>query len=213
MLREITSALGCLLIAGTAGAEILASALPPVQPGDLLFKGASTGTGTQIAAIWSQGDKRWGHVGIAVANPDGSLSVIHADTGAPRQTGKVVRVGLDAYLSDVSELGLYQIDLTGPARAAYLAYAEAAVGRPFDRAFSLETDTSLYCTELVWRAMSEALGEDALPTKSTRLGAVYISVSDLAEHSLLHEAAIVRAGVAEGGEKGGDRQTTRAETR
>lgn len=213
MLRQIAPALACLLVASAAGAEILPSALPPVQPGDLLFKGAGTGTGTQIAAIWSQGDKRWGHVGIAVANPDGSLSVIHADTGAPRQTGKVVRVSLAAYLSDVSELGLYQIDLTGPARAAYLAYAEAAVGRPFDRAFSLETDTRLYCTELVWRAMSEALGEDALPAKSTRLGAVYISVSDLAEHPLLTETAMIRAVAAEEGGKGGDRQTTRAETR
>jgi len=196
-----------------ACAELLPSALPPVQPGDLLFKGAATGTGTQIAAIWSQGDKRWGHVGIAVANPDGSLSVIHADTGAPRQAGKVVRAPLTAYLSDVSELGLYQIDLTGPARAAYLAYAEAAVGRPFDRAFSLDSDASLYCTELVWRAMSEALGEDALPAKSTRLGAVYISVSDLAEHPLLTEAAIVRAVSAENEGKGGDRQTTRTEAR
>ena len=176
-----------------ACAEILPSDLPPVEAGDILFKGAGTGAGTQIAAIWSHGDKRWGHVGIAVADPDGSLSVIHADTGAPRQAGKVVRVSLADYLSDVSELGIYRIGLTGEARAAYLAYAEAAVGRPFDRAFSLDTDTSLYCTELIWRAMSEALGEDALPVKSERLGTVYISVSDVAGHPLLTEAAVVRA--------------------
>ncbi len=193
MLRQIIPALACLLIAATASAEILPSALPPVEAGDLLFKGAGTGTGTQIAAIWSHGDKRWGHVGIAVANQDGSLSVIHADTGAPRQTGKVVRVSLADYLSDVSDLGVYHIDLTGPARTAYLAYAETVVGRPFDRAFSLESDTSLYCTELVWRAMSAALGEDPLPAKSQRLGTDYISVSDLSGHPLLREAAVVRA--------------------
>lgn len=193
MLREVISALCCLLIAAAACAEILPSDLPPVEAGDLLFKSAGTGAGTQIAAIWSQGDKRWGHVGIAVSDPDGSLSVIHADTGAPRQAGKVVRVSLADYLSDVSELGIYGIELTGPARATYLAYAEGAVGRPFDRAFSLDTDTSLYCTELIWRAMSEALGEDALPVKSERLGTVYISVSDVAGHPLLTEAAVVRA--------------------
>ena len=193
MLRQVSAALGCLLIAGAVCAEIPPSALPPVDAGDILFKGAATGTGTQIAAIWSQGDKRWGHVGIAVANPDGNLSVIHADTGAPRQAGEVVRISLADYLSDVGELGIYRIGLTGEARAAYLAYAEAAVGRPFDRAFSLDTDTSLYCTELIWRAMSEALGEDALPVKSERLGTVYISVSDVAGHPLLKEAAVVRA--------------------
>ncbi len=197
MLRQIAIALACLLATGPAGSEIRPSALPPIEAGDLLFKGADTGTGTQIAAIWSQGDKRWGHVGIAVANPDGSFSVIHADTGAPRQTGKVVRVSLRDYLSDVHALGLYRINLEGAARAAYLGYAESTVGRPFDRAFSLESDASLYCSELVWRAMSEALGTDALPIKSARMGVDYVSVSDLSGHPLIYEAAVIHEDAAQ----------------
>lgn len=170
---------------------MLPSALPPVEAGDLLFKGADTGAGTQLAAIWSQGDKRWGHVGIAVENADGSLSVIHADSGARGETGAVVRVSLAGYLADVRDLGLYRIDLSGGARAAYLAYAESVVGRPFDRSFSLESDNSLYCSELVWRAMSEGLGADALPTKSQRMGRIYVSVSDLSGHRLVQETAQV----------------------
>ena len=217
MHRQVIAALACLLGAGFACGQIPPSALPPVEAGDLLFKGADTGAGTQLAAIWSLGDKRWGHVGIAVENADGSLSVIHADTGARRQTGAVVRVSLSDYLSDVSDLGIYKVDLEGPARAGYLAYAESAVGRPFDRSFSLASGNSLYCSELVWRAMSEGLGEDALPAKSERMGRVYVSVSDLAEHPLAREAAVITAAGAVKGtelrEMGGDRQTTRTEAR
>lgn len=191
MYRQVICALAGLLIAGRATPQMLPSALPPVEAGDLLFKGADTGAGTQLAAIWSQGDKRWGHVGIAVENADGSLSVIHADSGARGETGAVVRVSLAGYLADVRDLGLYRIDLSGGARAAYLAYAESVVGRPFDRSFSLESDNSLYCSELVWRAMSEGLGADALPTKSQRMGRIYVSVSDLSGHRLVQETAQV----------------------
>lgn len=219
MFRQVITAGALALGAGLAGAEILPSALPALEPGDLLFKGADTGAGTQLAAVWSLGDKRWGHVGIAVAGPGGSVRVIHADTGAPREAGYVLNVALEDYLSDVSELGIYKVDLSGAGRAAYLAYAESAVGRPFDKAFSLETDQSLYCSELVWRALSEGLGRDAIPDKSERMGRVYVSVSDLADHTLVRERATVSAagkpdrGGKIGREMGGDRQTTRAETR
>lgn len=217
MRRQVTAALACLLGAGIAGAQMPPEALPPVEAGDLLFKGANTGAGTQLAAIWSLGDKRWGHVGIAVENADGTLSVIHADTGARREAGAVVRVSLADYLADVTDLGVYRMDLEGAQQAAYLAYAESVVGRPFDRSFSLASDNSLYCSELVWRAMSEGLGEDAVPAKSERMGRVYVSVSDLAAHPLTQEAAVITAAGAVKGtelrEMGGDKQTTRTEAR
>lgn len=180
-------------MAGPASAELPAEALPSLTPGDLLFKGADTGVGTQLAVAWSLGDKRWGHVGIVVADADGELSVIHADTGARREIGHVRRVSLAEYLSDVSELGIYTLHLEGQARETYLAYAESAVGRPFDKAFSIESENSLYCSELVWRAMSAGLGEDAIPQKSVRLGRIYISVSDLADHPLAQERAVIKA--------------------
>ncbi|MBY9068411.1 hypothetical protein K1X12_16030 [Hyphomonas sp. WL0036] len=204
MFRQVSAALilapclffGLLVGAREAGAEILPAALPALAPGDLLFKGADTGAGTQLAVAWSLGDKRWGHVGIVVGNPDGSLAVIHADTGARREIGHVRRVSLAEYLSDVSGLGVYGIDLEGKARADYLAYAESAVGRPFDKAFSIESENSLYCSELVWRAMSAGLGEDAIPEKSERLGRIYVSVSDLADHPRVHERAVIKAAAA-----------------
>lgn len=190
MLREIAAAgFACLLATGAA-AQVRPDALSGLGEGDLLFKGAETATGTRIAAGWSQGDKRWGHIGIVVAGEAGGFSVIHADTGMDGAVGEVRRVPLATYLSDVYTLGVYDVSLTGDQRAAYLAEAERSVGLPFDRGFSLASDNAVYCSELVWRALSAGAGEDIQEDKSQRLGRVYVSVSDISENPLVHEAAV-----------------------
>ena len=196
MLYQITAGLVLALLAGAAQAEILPREAGPLVPGELLFKGADTGAGTQLAADWSAGDKRWGHIGIVVAGPGGTLDVIHADTGAPGEGGAVREVSLAKFLSDVSDLGIYDVDLTGQARAAYLAYARGEVGKPFDHVFSLKSEDSLYCSELVWRALSAGLGQDAVPEKSHRLGRIYVSVSDISDNVHAHELRTIHAGGA-----------------
>ncbi|MFN4225034.1 MAG: YiiX/YebB-like N1pC/P60 family cysteine hydrolase [Hyphomonas sp.] len=192
MLRKVIPAAALALLAAPAAlAQLAPEALPALKSGDLLFKGAGTGAGTRLAASWSLGDKRWGHVGIVT---DGGRSVIHADTGKPGEVGAVRKVALADFLADVETLGLYDIDLTGEAREKYLGFAESAVGLPFDHGFSIRSENSLYCSELVWRAMSAGLGRDAIPEKSERLGRTYVSLSDLSEHPLLHEAATLTEG-------------------
>lgn len=188
MLRQVSFAAALALTTATAQAQLAPASLPALEAGDLLFKGAETGAGTRLAAGWSLGDKRWGHVGIIA---DGGQSVIHADTGEPGEVGAVRKVALADFLADVETLGIYNIDLTGEARAKYLAFAESAVGLPFDHGFSIRSENSLYCSELVWRAMSAGLGRDAIPKKSERLGRTYVSVSDLSDHPLLSESATV----------------------
>lgn len=210
MLRKIAAAgLALVLAAASASAQLTPDDLPALTPGDLLFKGAGSGNGARIAASWSLGDKRWGHVGIVAA--DGA-SVIHADTGETALSGdpgEVRRVPLGVYIADVTVLGHYTVSLTGSQRDAYLSHAEDAVGLPFDRGFSLRSENALYCSELVWRALSAGAGEDVQPQKSERFGRVYVSISDLSENALMREAAVITAV----GDQGGDRQTTRAEAR
>ena len=197
MLQQVIAAAAALVLAAAAaGAEILPGEAGPLAPGDLLFKGAGTGNGTRMAADWSTGDKRWGHIGIVVPGPDGTLEVVHADTGAPGEPGEVRRVSLATFLSDVKELGVYDVDLGADGRAAYLAYAEGAVGLPFDHGFSLATEDSLYCSELIWRALWAGLGEDPVPEKSKRLGRIYVAVSDISQNAHTHELRTVTAAEA-----------------
>uniref|UniRef100_UPI001F460F08 YiiX/YebB-like N1pC/P60 family cysteine hydrolase n=1 Tax=Henriciella aquimarina TaxID=545261 RepID=UPI001F460F08 len=143
------------------------------------------------------GDKRWGHVGIVVAVAP--AIVVHADTGtgapahpapAPGETvGEVRAVPLADFLGDVDHAGVFRLSLSPEARTRMIAWADeaAATHTPFDRGYSLESANNLYCTELVWRALSQGLGHDALPEKSHRLGRTYVALSDLSLHPLAQE--------------------------
>lgn len=221
MFREVALGLTVLLAAPqAAAAPALEEALAPLlEPGDLVFKGADSGPATQLAASWSDGDRRWGHVGIVLspAKPgecpaeeqstgavqkqcNSDTIVVHADTGpGPGEEalppgaviGAVRAVSLDQFLGEADHAGLFRLQIGPEARAAMLDWAaEAArVHTPFDRGYSLASENSLYCTELVWRALSAGLGEDAVPQKSRRLGRVYVALSDLSQHPLAAEIA------------------------
>ena len=180
----------------------LAEALEPqVREGDLVFKGASTAVWTELAARWSTGDKRWGHVGIVTRVPEGCcdpIMIVHADTGTgdPARTagpgeeiGEVRAVPLQQFLSDVDQVGLFRLDMSDDQKAALIAFADEAAANhtPFDRGYSLDSPNNLYCTELVWRAMSAGLGHDAIPEKSRSMGRVYVALSDLSQHPLARE--------------------------
>ncbi|MGB3624875.1 MAG: YiiX/YebB-like N1pC/P60 family cysteine hydrolase [Henriciella sp.] len=176
-----------------------------IRPGDLVFKGASTAVWTELAARWSRGDKRWGHVGIVTEVPGtccDPILIVHADTGtgdpgheaAPGEIiGEVRAVPLADFLSDVDQAGLYRLDLDAAQRARLIAYAEEAATAhiPFDRGYSIDSANNLYCTELVWRALSAGLETDAIPQKSQSMGRTYIALSDLSLHELANEILAV----------------------
>ena len=171
-----------------------------IQPGDLVFKGASTAIWTELAASWSDEDKRWGHVALVVSTGQdghGRIMVVHADTGTGEQPGtdigSVRAVSLDTFLGDVDQVGLFHLTLPPEARARMVDWTrtQADASIPFDRGYSLESGNNFYCTELVWRAMSEGLGHDAIPRKSHRLGRTYIALSDLSRHPLASEVLVL----------------------
>ena len=191
------------------------SLCPFLQPGDLVFKGASTALWTEMAAAWSdERDRRWGHVGLVLTvrrqsgdspetvrkKPDCSARIVHADTGtgAPGEApipgsdiGAVRTVDLPAFLGDADHAGSFRLDVSPAERVTMLAWAanQADHQTPFDRGYNLDSENNLYCTELIWRAMSAGLGHDAIPDKSTRMGRTYVALSDLSLHPLAREVA------------------------
>ncbi len=209
------SAAGSALAApdGERAARLAQSLCPVLQPGDLVFKGASTAIWTQLAAGWSDAtDRRWGHVGLVVtvdtqgegrpdASPDAGgcdAGIVHADTGTGNpgqppgpgeEIGAVRDVPLEAFLGDVDHVGVFRLALDADQRARMLAWARGEAERrtPFDRGYNLDSENNLYCTELIWRAMSKGLGADAVPQKSHRMGRTYIALSDLSRHPLAEE--------------------------
>lgn len=163
-------------------AAFIEDALAEARPGDVLFKNGG-GLWGRLAARFSENDDGYGHVGMVDTGPDGALVVIHAGGDPATGNGRVQATGLAQFLRAAKGAALYRPKLDAPHAAIALSYVEAAAGRnaPFDSAFSLDTEDELYCTELVWRALSRAVGEDVVPEKSERSGKVYVAIDDLQE--------------------------------
>lgn len=156
------------------------------RAGDVLFKSGDGFWGV-MAARFSRENQGFGHVGLVVAGKDGALAVIHAGGDPMAGDGRVQAASLDDFLRRSTSAALYRPLLDEPALALVLAYAEGALARgaPFDAAFSLDTEEALYCTELVWRALTAAAGEDAAPRKTERVGRLFVAIDDLQASPLL----------------------------
>ncbi|MGV6819292.1 MAG: YiiX/YebB-like N1pC/P60 family cysteine hydrolase [Parvularcula sp.] len=165
----------CSLFLGLLAATAFETPLP--QPGDIVFIGDSGGW-ADIGAQLSDKDKRYGHVGIAVEE-DGAMMIVHA-SGAPATGGTVTTTPYSVFIGHSGQVGIYRTDEEWLTATITEKAAQAATDAlPFDDAFSLKTADAVYCTELIWRVLSEVIGKDAVPQKSKILGQDAITLEDL----------------------------------
>jgi uncharacterized protein YycO len=158
-----------------------------LQPGDVVFLGRQDGVWAQLGAMFSGPGAAYGHVGLVVAMEGGEATIVHADGSPLAGDTPVTREGVSAFLADADSVGVYR---PSPALApGMVAAAEAmhASGLTFDPKFELtagplEPEAQIYCSELIWRAMSLALGRDAVPHKTVWMGRVGIALADLETH-------------------------------
>lgn len=189
-LRRFLIACSCLPIVLSFAAKAQS---PHFEPGDLLFKPASTGFWTEIAASYSKGDKRWGHVGVVTDVSDSSITVVHADMGPPETVGVVRSDTYDDFIGEAAFVGQFRIALSDHERTAFNHWIRkaAADAMPFDRGYSLASANNAYCTELVWRAWSAAVGRDPIPDKGKALNNPYVALSDLTLHPDIADIRII----------------------
>lgn len=164
---------------GVALAAPPPAAIAALRPGDVV----ATGSGafwSELAASFSETDTRFGHVGVIVEHEDG-LMVLDAGAMTPEGHAGVSLRPLAGLIDAANHVAVYRLRADGAVHAGFLrAVTDAASrGLPFDDAFSLDTPDALYCTELLWRALGEALGGDPVPEKTRIAGRVVITVEDL----------------------------------
>lgn len=166
-------------------------ALPPIEAGDVVFIAVER-------AFWSRAASRFsahgfGHVGIAARSPQGRVLIVHAGGSPSSGDAPVLAVEASAFTHEADRIAVYRPHANGAARASA---GEAALGfvregAHFDAAFSLDTVDALYCSELVWRALSSALQRDVVPEKTMILGLPGVSLADLEDSPALEKISDV----------------------
>jgi hypothetical protein len=172
-----------------APAGFIGEARAAARPGDVLFK-AEPMFWARLAARFNADAEGFGHVGLVAEGADGALIVIHAGGDPARADGRVQATDFGVFLRAATDAALYRprTDEEGLGRAIAYAAARQAEETPFDRRFSLATANRLYCTELIWRALALAVGEDPVPVKTVRGGDQFIALDDLAQSPHLSPA-------------------------
>jgi uncharacterized protein YycO len=174
-----------LLLAAPATEPPPGRALPPLpemRSGDIVFLSAPGVFWADAASRWSDPVYRHGHVGVVEVR-GGEVFVVHAKGDPTRSRARVTREPLALFLADARAVSVFRpTSARAAAVAAQVAEDHARRRTPFDGQFSLASADRLYCTELVWRALSAGYGRDVVPVKTAPFGHVAVRLSDL-EHA------------------------------
>ncbi len=158
MLRSIAKrfAVMCAVLCVACGgarpsAEQIAEGL---QQGDVVLR---LGRGTKSQAVLqADAGGEYSHAGLVVRT-DSGLMVVHAVPGEAGADGvdRVKMERLEAFYAHARAkkgLVLRLQDTTGTERAACYCRERCLAGMEFDHDYNLEDTTTIYCTELIWRA-------------------------------------------------------------
>ncbi len=173
VLLALVLALGVPTSVATDGAVVQPPRLPgpPAEllDGDIVFRRGVDAIGRMVL---SYGDRpRFSHVGMVV-RVAGETLVVHALPETPGAGGgvRMERLGMFSSPLRASDVGYYRVGrLTPDQRREIHRFLLEHVGTPFDLRFEYSTDDSMYCTELVLKALSQTGIEVAPALDSVRV--------------------------------------------
>ncbi|MEO9970817.1 MAG: YiiX/YebB-like N1pC/P60 family cysteine hydrolase [Hyphomonadaceae bacterium] len=158
-----------------------------LHKGDIIFRGKDRSWG-DLGAQLSDRDKRFGHVGVIVGQPD-NWAVIDAIGNPLDSEGSVRRRALSEFLSPATRASVYRPHLSGDQLDKFLMSIRQheVAATPFDRFYDLGDQSALYCTELIWLALKAATGEDQIPEQTLFRNRRVIAIDDLQYAPLMTE--------------------------
>lgn len=148
------------------------------RTGDVVLRHGAGFWGVLFARL-NPRDRRFSHAGVVVRS-GGRWQVVHAEAGDLGREGMVRLDTWEAFVSPASRIALLRLtDAAAAGRVADAALAMHRAGLLFDFDFNLLRADAVYCSELVWRALSQGLGRDPLPVKTVLHGREVVLVENL----------------------------------
>ncbi|HVG42151.1 MAG TPA: YiiX/YebB-like N1pC/P60 family cysteine hydrolase [Chitinophagaceae bacterium] len=129
-----------------------------VKDGDLVLRNGQEPTSRFISDL-SRQDKSYSHAGIIIYE-NGYPMIYHIVTGDENRDSKLRRDSLNNYASPRKNNGfaIYRYNLTDKELNNYTAQVKDwyQQGLEFDNDFSLQTDSKMYCSEMILKGLSKA---------------------------------------------------------
>ena len=159
---------------------------PKIENGDIVLRREDGFVSAMFSTVASQGGV-FSHVGIAVVDSVGKISVLHCEMEETKEPSSVRIEAIDNFLAFADTFAVYRLEYPLELRnevvnKALLRYVR---GARFDFDFDNTTDSLLYCTELVAKSINDALGEEVVIPTKTVVDKTCFSLDDLTKNCKL----------------------------
>ncbi|MCB9232432.1 MAG: hypothetical protein H6581_12255 [Bacteroidia bacterium] len=128
-------------------------------------------------------DPRYSHTGIIKRDENGKLWVFHSIGGESRESNAMLKEPVEIFCHPDAafNFGLYRWDLSESELYSFdsLIVTYYNAGLEFDLDFDMSTDETMYCSEMIYKALNVATkGKNFIPL-STVMDKPYVAVDDL----------------------------------
>ena len=157
-----------------------------VENGDIVLRREDGFVSTMFSTVAST-DGVFSHIGIAVVDSVGEISVLHCEMEETKEPSSVRIESIENFLALADTFAVYRLEYPLEVRDEVVnkALMRYARGARFDFDFDNTTDSLLYCTELVAKSINDALGDDLVKPTKMVLEKTCFSLDDLTKHCKL----------------------------
>ena len=173
----------------TGGAEkpidkpalVLGEGLSMLRSGDVVLR-SGIGPDSYILSRFNKRDKTYSHCGIVMIE-NGHPFVYHSIGGEDNPDERLRRDSAEIFFTPRYCRGVaivrYDYDSLHINRLRDIVHDYFAIRPRFDMKFDLETDSTLYCAEFVYKALNKAMNDTGYIQTSVGMGRRYVGVDDL----------------------------------
>ena len=151
-----------------------------VRSGDVILR-REGGMTSQIFATIASEEKVFSHIGI-IYIAHGDTTVLHCEAIETGEASSLRNESFCNFISEADTFSIYQLNVPDSlsSKVAEQAHAMYMAGAKFDYSFDAGTDSLLYCTEYVAKAINRATGDSAITPSLTIHGKTGFSIDDIA---------------------------------
>ena len=150
-----------------------------VRSGDVILR-REIGMISRLFATIASEEKIFSHVGIIYID-HGDTTVLHCEAIETGEANSLRNETFCEFINEADTFGIYQLNVPDSIsiKVAEQAYAMYMAGAKFDYSFDAGTDSLLYCTEYVAKAVNLAMGDTIITPNLTIHGKTGFSIDDI----------------------------------
>jgi len=165
--------------------KVASNKFPSIQlkDGDIILR-RGYGVDSTISTNFSQGEKRYSHVGL-IDQTDKGVFVIHVVEDKEKSINGLYIESLGNFLDKVSIWAIYRYDFSETSSKKMMNYIEDLKKKniTFDMEFNLDDDEKMYCSEFIYKVINRTTEKELIKAGKVFMGKKFVTISDVYENT------------------------------